>query len=393
VNLNQEELSKMVNQLIVEIDNKWKETDFDFLIEQELLRTSLLDHISKKDLSTETLLYIECILRTPPPVPGHTFNHNDWVSAVHTCQDKFLTGCYDNTVHILREDSSEVLSLDGHTGPVKSVKWAESTESSSCMFLTASQDQHIFVWKFNSGCDTAEVCAVCKGHARSVEGVSVSSDRKRFASVSWDKMLKVWSLDEGGEGNEERESAKRRKIKGNSPHKAPPTKTPLLTMSGHTQAVTGVDWTSDGDIVTCGWDHCIRLWDVETAVNKANMMWSKAFNSVSWSPLNQLVASASCDPSVRVWDPRDKGGSVVKMKLSPHKAWVKDVRWSPVRSEQLVSGSYDSYLKLWDTRSPAVPLYSMVAHEGKVLCVDWDSSGGTVASGGADGKMRTHRMD
>jgi hypothetical protein len=52
VNLNQEELSKMVNQLIVEIDNKWKETDFDFLIEQELLRTSLLDHISKKDLST-----------------------------------------------------------------------------------------------------------------------------------------------------------------------------------------------------------------------------------------------------------------------------------------------------------------------------------------------------
>lgn len=83
----------------------------------------------------------------------------------------------------------------------------------------------------------------------------------------------------------------------------------------------------------------------------------------------------------------------MKMKLSPHKAWVKDVRWSPVRSEQLVSGSYDSYLKLWDTRSPAVPLYSMVAHEGKVLCVDWDSSGGTVASGGADGKMRTHRMD
>ena len=50
----------------------------------------------------------------------------------------------------------------------------------------------------------------------------------------------------------------------------------------------------------------------------------------------------------------------MKMKLSPHKAWVKDVRWSPVRSEQLVSGSYDSYLKLWDTRRCVLDSCSVV---------------------------------
>ena len=35
---------------------------------------------------------------------------------------------------------------------------------------------------------------------------------------------------------------------------------------------------------------------------------------------------------------------------------------------QLVSGSYDQTVKVWDVRS-TVPLYTLAAHDGKVLCV------------------------
>ena len=69
-----------------------------------------------------------------------------------------------------------------------------------------------------------ELCCVCKGHARSVEGLSVSPNGTRFASVSWDKMLKVWSLTgcEAEEADQEGHS-KRRRLQGKATTRVRPT--------------------------------------------------------------------------------------------------------------------------------------------------------------------------
>ena len=104
-------------------------------------------------------------------------------------------------------------------------------------------------------------------------------------------------------------------------------------------------------------------------------MGSKVFHSIDVDRSKALVASASSDPYVRVWDAREKGdtpthppleetplyrnaalnfslleGVVVKMTLAPHGGWVRAVQWSQDKQEQLVSASYDRLLKLWDTR-------------------------------------------
>jgi len=69
-----------------------------------------------------------------------------------------------------------------------------------------------------------ELCCVCKGHARSVEGLSVSPNGTRFASVSWDKMLKVWSLT-GSEAEEEDQEghSKRRRLQGKATTRVRPS--------------------------------------------------------------------------------------------------------------------------------------------------------------------------
>ena len=63
--------------------------------------------------------------------------------------------------------------------------------------------------------------------------------------------------------------------------------------------------------------------------------------------------------------------SMVQSTLTSHQGWVVAVCWSPDNEHQLLSGSYDSTVRLWDTRSPKIPLFTITAHEGKVLCLDW----------------------
>ena len=43
-------------------------------------------------------------------------------------------------------------------------------------------------------------------------------------------------------------------------------------------------------------------------------------------------------------------GAVVKNTLTSHQGWVSSVTWSPSNEFELISGSYDMTVKLWDTR-------------------------------------------
>ena len=156
---------------------------------------------------------------------------------------------------------------------------------------------------------------------------------------------------------------------------------------------------------------------------------TKAFLGVSYSPLSQMLVTASADRHVRLYDPRNLGGwplseislpaaaayvyvqrvcvvvilllhviayyyfkgicvgfcvsyivllryvrclelvwicaiqktnlfwlifspdaIVVKCSFTSHTGWVVGVSWSPTREHLFLSGSYDTVLKLWDTR-------------------------------------------
>ena len=58
------------------------------------------------------------------------------------------------------------------------------------------------------------------------------------------------------------------------------TRTPLLTLQAHTQPVCTVVWPSNEEIISAGMDHCIRLWDITSGVNKSTLVRESMISSV-----------------------------------------------------------------------------------------------------------------
>jgi ribosome assembly protein 4 len=261
---------------------------------------------------------------------------------------RFASASKDGTVRIWDiELGRAIQTLSGHTASVTCVRWGGMG-----LIYTGSQDRTVKVYNADDG----KLCKTLEGHAHWVNSLALSTDHA-LRTGSFDHTGKVYT-----DLNEAQKYALER----------------YTTLRG-----------KQGErLASCSDDFTIHLWDPENSKKPIIRMTGhqQPINLVSFSPDGRLLASASFDKSLKIWD-----GVTGKFKASlrGHVGAVYQVCWSS-DSRMLVSGSKDSTLKLWDLSNGSLKV-DLPGHADEVYSVDWSPDGQRVASGSKDRMVKIWR--
>lgn len=163
--------------------------------------------------------------------------------------------------------------------------------------------------------------------------------------------------------------------------------TPYISrLTGHTSDVVSISFAPRSTVLaTASWDRTVRLWDVGNAhrpVQLAVLAQPWRLLAVAFGQGGRVLAAAS-ERSVRLWDVADRRAPVQLSTLPDQPAAPTWVAFRP-GGDLVATGHTDGATRLWTVRDPRRPslLATLPGHTGVVTSVAFSPDGHTLATTG-----------
>jgi WD40 repeat protein/transcriptional regulator with XRE-family HTH domain len=156
-------------------------------------------------------------------------------------------------------------------------------------------------------------------------------------------------------------------------------------LTGHQGPVYGAAFSPDGGLLaTASADRTVRLWDVVQRRQIGTLVGhTDSVVGVAFGPNGHLLASVGADHTVRLWDVASRR----QVDSLPGAASrMTGVAWSPDGRTLAVSGE-DRTVRLWDMTSRR-QVGTLTGHADAVEALAWSPDGRTLATAGADRTVR-----
>jgi len=154
------------------------------------------------------------------------------------------------------------------------------------------------------------------------------------------------------------------------------------TFVGHQDVVNSISYSPDGQLIaSASSDNTIKIWQsrgklVETISGHQDSVIDVAFN-----PQGDLLASASEDNTIKLWNLQGE----LQTTLSGHRGSVHRVVYSP-QGDLLASASGDRTVRLWSPQGNLINI--LTGHEQEILAVAFSPDGQTIATGDRAGILK-----
>jgi WD40 repeat protein len=155
---------------------------------------------------------------------------------------------------------------------------------------------------------------------------------------------------------------------------------PSELLRGHTEKVTGVAVSMNGEVVSSSEDRSVRVWDRKARQDRLILRHPVAVLCVACSPTANLCVSGGADGLARVWDLSGNASTPVELQ-DGHRRAINCVTFSP-DGKWCVTGGDDQAICLWDVEAGKLlhRFPSGLGHKGGVTSVQF-------LSGPQDGKL------
>ncbi|WP_226583785.1 nSTAND1 domain-containing NTPase [Microseira wollei] len=155
-------------------------------------------------------------------------------------------------------------------------------------------------------------------------------------------------------------------------------------LQGHKNRVNSVTWSPNGKILaSASDDNTIKLWNLEGKEIRTLEGHTAAVNSISISPNGKILVSGSNDGTIKLWNLNGK-----QIRTLKQGAGVKSVSISP--DGKIVASAGDDTIKLWNLNGKEI---RTLKHSTEVISVSISPDGKMLAAGTYDGTIELWSLD